>query len=239
MRVRRLDVFTTVSIRVGSPELHGLVPFLPAIILLRPHLSLVVLIKLDPNNRMTALAPQSIFDNFELTGLCVSESNGGDNSANIYIAYFGTGTGGSGMSFMNNLYIHGWTATSGAGSGNASIPCTMIGGGYNGLQTIDHLVVDGSDSLPGVCSWAPFPSFYHFRDSMLRYTTQGVGAWCHDIHDNIFEHFYNPSQPTHGNALECNDDSTGNAVGQPQNTPNVFYNNVVRHFDRASPRTGR
>jgi len=69
------------------------------------------------------------------------------------------------------------------------------------------------------------------RDSIFRHTTQGVANWCHDIHDNIFEYFYNPYIPTHGNALECNMDATGNAQGQPQNTPNVFYNNIMRHFD--------
>jgi hypothetical protein len=66
---------------------------------------------------------------------------------------------------------------------------------------------------------------------MIRYVTQGVGQACHDIHDNIFEHFYNPAWPTHGNILECNDDSPGNMPNQPQNTPNVFYNNIVRHDD--------
>jgi hypothetical protein len=107
----------------------------------------------------------------------------------------------------------------------------LIGGSNGGLQNIVSIVIDGSDSVPGVAGWGTFPSFYHFKDSMLRYVTQGVGQWCHDIHDNIFEHFYNPSQPTHGNVLECNDDSPGNAVNQPQNTPNVVYNNIVRHDD--------
>ena len=183
------------------------------------------------NNDLTIIAPNSIFDSFEMRGLCTNTVNGGDGASNAYVAYFGTGINGQGMAIEENLYIHGWTATSSAGTGNNAIACNMIGGGSNGLQSIDHLVIDGSDSLPTVCSWGIFPSFYHLRDSIVRYTTQGVGQWCHDIHDNIFEHFYNPNVPTHGNILECNDDNPGNAPGQPQNTPNVFYNNIVRHDD--------
>ena len=187
--------------------------------------------QIGSNNQMTVIAPQAIFDNFEMRGLCTQRSNGGNGTLDVYIAYYGTGINGSGMAIEENLYIHGWTATSGAGTGNSAIACNMIGGGANGLQSIDHLVVDGADSDPQVCAWGIFPSFYHFRDSIIRYTTQGVGQWCHDIHDNIFEHFYNPNVPTHGNILECNDDSAGNAPNQPANTPNVFYNNIVRHDD--------
>jgi len=185
------------------------------------------------NNNLTQIAPNSIFDNFEMRGLCTTWSNPGQGSANAYIAYFGTGIGGSGMAIEENLYIHGWTATAPTSQAISigGTGCNMIGGGYNGLQSIDHLVIDGTDSNPGACTWGIFPSFYHMRDSIVRYTTQGVGQWCHDIHDNIFEHFYNPVIPTHGNILECNDDSSGNAPGQPANTPNVFYNNIFRHDD--------
>ena len=135
------------------------------------------------------------------------------------------------MTFMTNIYAHGWTATTTAGTGTKAQPCAIIGGGFNGLQTIDHVVIDGSDSCPGSCAWGIYPSFYHFKNSIIRYTNQGVGQWCHDIHDNIFEYMYehNPSAGSHSKCLECNNDSTGNALHQPQNTPNVFYNNVFRH----------
>jgi hypothetical protein len=183
------------------------------------------------NNDLTVIATGAIFDNFEMTGLCTTWSNAGSGSANAYIAYSGSGLNGTGMAIEENLYIHGWTATSSGASSSSALACNVIGGGGNGLQSIDHIVIDGSDSNPGVCAWGIFPSFYHFRDSIIRYTTQGVGQWCHDIHDNIFEHFYSPAVPTHGNILECNDDNPGNAPNQPQNTPNVFYNNIVRHDD--------
>ncbi|MDE3110072.1 MAG: hypothetical protein KGL02_09035, partial [Acidobacteriota bacterium] len=183
-------------------------------------------------NVMIQAGVADIIDNFEVTGFCSSRNPGSTGpSTDVMIAYGGTGNYGSGMLFEENLYIHGWTTTSTAGQSNSTIACTILGGGAGGLQTLDHIVIDGADSDPQVCSWATFPSFYHFRDSIIRYTTQGVGNWCHDVHDNIFEHFYNPIWPTHGNVLECNDDSPGSAVNQPQNTPNVVYNNIVRHDD--------
>jgi hypothetical protein len=183
--------------------------------------------RVGTDNQLVIVGPGTIFDNFEMLGLCTSDASPG-NAQDTYITYYGTGNGGTGTAFINNVYAHGWTASTGAGGGT-TLACVVIGGGSNGLQSIDHVVIDGSDSDPEVCAWGTFPSFYHFRDSMIRYTTQGVGQWCHDIHDNIFEFFSNPDVPTHGNILECNDDSNGTAAYQPQNTPNVFYNNIVRH----------
>jgi len=132
------------------------------------------------------------------------------------------------MAFIENVYIHGWTGTSGAGGGNTG-PGTILGGGNNGLQTLDHIVIDGSDSNAATWAWGTYPSFYHFRDSIIRHTTDGVGQWCHDIHDNIFEFIVPLETGGHTNVLECNFDATGAAVNQPQNTPNVVYNNIVRH----------
>ena len=178
-------------------------------------------------------------DNFELTGLC-SNNTSPNGVVDTYIAYQGTGDGGTGTAFIENVYVHGWTATT-ATTGDTALPCVVIGGGANGLQVMDHVVVDGSDSVPGVCAWGTFPSFYHFKDSIIRYTTQGVGQWCHDIHDNIFEYIYNVYSPSfgHGNLLECNDDSDGTAAYQPQKTPNVFYNNILRHATTAFSQAGQ
>jgi len=171
----------------------------------------------------------NILDNFEMTGLCTQRSTGGDGNVDVYVEDGGSGVSAQGMLFEENLYIHGWTATTTAGTGNNAVACNVIGGGNQSLHTIISVVIDGSDSDPQVCAWGIFPSFYHFKDSMIRYTTQGVGQYCHDIHDNIFEHFYTPNVPTHGNILECNDDANGSAPGQPSGSPNVFYNNIVRH----------
>jgi hypothetical protein len=182
------------------------------------------------NNNMMELAVAGILDNFEITGFCTSRNPAsGGPGTDIMLGYGGTGIAGKGMTVEKNLYIHGWSDTATAGQSNNTVACTILGGGNNGLQTLDTIVIDGSDSDPQACSWGTFPSFYHMRDSMIRYMTQGVGAWCHDIHDNIFEHSINPHWPTHANLLECNNDANGNAVNQPQNTPNVVYNNIFRH----------
>jgi hypothetical protein len=182
------------------------------------------------NNNMMQGGIAWILDNFEITGFCTSRNPAsGGPSQDIIVGYGGSGTSGSGMFYETNLYIHGWSDTATAGESNNTVACTILGGGGNGLQTITYLVIDGSDSDPQACSWGTFPSFYHFKDSIVRYMTQGVGAWCHDIHDVIFEHSINPHWPTHANVLECNNDAYGNAVNQPQNTPNVFYNLIFRH----------
>lgn len=185
------------------------------------------------DNVMISQSPNSIIDNFELTGVCSADLNVTSGTNDTYIAVLTSGIAGTGMSIVSNTYIHGWTATTTAGTGSNNQPGTLIGGGFNGLQGFDHLVIDGLDSNPGSFAWGTFPSFYHMRDSIVRYTNQGVGQWCHDIHDNILEHFYNhnPGAGSHTNILECNDDSAGTAPNQPQNTPNVFYNNIVRHDD--------
>jgi hypothetical protein len=174
--------------------------------------------------------PWTYLDNLEFTGMCVQPPGGSANSTSVYVGGFNTGTAGYGISFYYNLYIHGWTVTSSLVSAG-DYGCTALGGGNQGLQAIVGLVVDGSDSDPAHCSWGIYPSWYHMKDSMIRYTTDGVGQWCHDIHDNIFE-FIVPIVPSgHTNILECNADNSGNAPspGIPQNTPNVVYNNIVRH----------
>jgi hypothetical protein len=177
-------------------------------------------------------SPFQYIDSFEFTGLCVT-TNGG-----AYVLNNGLNSPPNTpmMTFYVNLYMHGWTATTATASGS-SLVCTVFQGGA--LMTFDRVVVDGSDSVPGACAWGVFPDIHHMRDSIFRYVTQGVSNWCHDIHDNIFEYFYSPYVPTHGNALECNIDATGNADGQPQNTPNVYYNNLMRHFDPSMGNNGQ
>jgi hypothetical protein len=167
-------------------------------------------------------------DSFELTGLC-GNSSGTPGNDNTYITGTNTGQSGNGMNFLNNIYIHGWTTTSLVN--NDSTVCTMLGGGNNGLSSITQLAIDGSDSNGSGCTWGQYPSWYHLKDSIVRYATDGVGQWCHDIHDNIFEYIVPVPTGGHTNILECNQDSTGNAPNQPANTPNVVYNNIVRHSD--------
>jgi hypothetical protein len=185
------------------------------------------------------------FDSFELTGFCAANTTvqSGDD---IVIQDSGTGVYGHGMNLLNNIYIHGWTITTGT-STNTAIPCVLLTGGANVLWSMTRMVIDGSDSVAGGCLVGFGPAYYHFKDSIWRYTTDGVGDWCHDIHDNIFEHWYGPtygdsgghgSWASHPNTFECNEDSAGNSPDQPNNTPNVFYNNIIRHDDPSNVNIG-
>lgn len=164
------------------------------------------------------------FDGFELTGLCSNDVAGSCNNGgcSAYVADNGTGNIGTGMAIKSNLYFHGWTVTSAIPKSNP-IVCTVNAGG--GTEAYVGNVIDGSDAIPGACNAAIFPYISHWKDNMFRYTTQIVATTCHDIHDNVFEHFYNPYfVGGHGNGLECNGDQQGP-------TPNVYYNNIMRHFD--------
>ncbi len=181
------------------------------------------------DNDLIEMAPGTILDSFELTGMCIQDTSESSGIDNTYIAAPGTGYAGSGMSFIRNIYFHGWTATT--TSYGLALVVDLIGGTNNGLQTLDHIVVDGSDSVANAAEWGAYPSFYHFRDSMITNVSDGVGQWCHDIHDNIFQNIVPIVGGGHTNVLECNADASGNAVNQPQNTPNVVYNNIVRHVN--------
>jgi hypothetical protein len=174
------------------------------------------------NNNLVNVPGFTIVDSFELTGLCSNSAN--TANGNSYFAGWASSGTNSAVSMLENVYMHGWSATSSAGTGSQSHPLTVLNGGGGVHEVFDHIVIDGSDSDPEVAAWGTFPIFSHMRDSIVRYINQGVGQGCHDIHDNIFEHFYNTELDGHVNAFECNTDATGS-------TPNVFYNNVFRHFD--------
>jgi hypothetical protein len=173
-------------------------------------------------NSLVNMPGYTILDSFELTGLCASASN--TSSGQAYLDGWASSGTYLAASFAENVYMHGWTATSTAGTGSSSHPVTVMKGGSGVHQVFDHIVIDGSDSDPEVAAWGAFPIFSHMRDSIVRYIGQGVGQGCHDIHDNIFEHFYYTELDGHINALECNTDASDSA-------PNVFYNNIFRHFD--------
>ena len=176
-------------------------------------------------NRMFQRYEYLWVDNIEFTGFCVQDTTNSGSNGNAQVMMWAPGTGlsGVGQDISTNLYFHGWSETSGANDNNA-INCTMISGG---IEVASALVVDGSDSNPALCSSNLFASILHLNDSIFRYSTQGVGGLCHDIHDNIWEHWFTPyaaPSGTHGNGLECNSDLQGSS-------PNVFYNNIFRHDD--------
>jgi hypothetical protein len=109
------------------------------------------------------------------------------------------------------------------------IPLYGFNGGVSGMHTMDYNIVDGFDSPPGTLIWAWAPSYYHLRYNYMTNAVGAVGQQCHDIHDNILDNQQNPAAPTHGNILECNSNYNADGVQHPKNTPNVFYNNIIRH----------
>jgi hypothetical protein len=189
------------------------------------------------NNQFIAMTNNNtgiILDSFEYTGMCSNDTGNvcGNNpgACGNYIAESGSCSSGCiGLEIKRNLYLHGWTTTTSIPTSNGS-PITLMEGG--GVQAWDRLVVDGSDSSESnnliTAQIAVYPGLYHVRDSIFRYATQiATGSiGCHDIHDNIWEHFANQYYTGgHDNGLECNSDYSGSG------TANVFYNNIIRHFD--------
>jgi hypothetical protein len=177
-------------------------------------------------NTMVALSANEnnyiYFDNFELTGLCGATSLGGNQgSDNDYIGIKNDGgSSASQIDLITNVYIHGWTTTSLVNTDETV--CNAISGDASTALSFANLVVDGTDSNPAGCPWAGYPSFFHFKDSIIRHTTQGISQNCHDIHDVIFEYLVPPAMGGHQNILECNADAS-------VSTANVVYNNIVRH----------
>jgi hypothetical protein len=166
---------------------------------------------------LTGFVGGVIFDNFEMTGLC---QNGNNGASNAYALDSGSDGPGAYNNFWTNLYIHGWSATT--STTQYSMAAFNMG---NTLDSFIGNVVDGSDSYAPAIGAFTFPNILHMKDNIFRYVSQGVGSYCHDIHDNIFEHFYHPLDAgAHNNILECNTDANGP-------TPNVFYNNIIRHND--------
>lgn len=164
----------------------------------------------------------NVIDNFEFTGLCWNQST---YVGNNYIAYYGPSQSSSTQyAFVaENLYVHGWTFTSGlsadgaAISGNASYCCGVT----------QFCVLDGSDSDDtGMSPLGPndadawivrFNFFSHWG-------ADTVSSDCHYIDDNVFQ-YYN-FKSGHGDNMFC--ESTWGGGGS--SSPNLFYNNVFRYI---------
>jgi hypothetical protein len=182
-----------------------------------------------PNNVFLNTTAQNgvYIDGIEFTGGCTNGSLTATAGNNDYITV-GFPNSSNSIMFKNNLYLHGWTVTTAAytaanpANGGNGQPCYMMAGGFP--EVVQNLVDDQSDIVPGVCADWIFPWILHLKDSIFRYGSNiATSNYCHDIHDNIFEHFAAVTNDMgHGNLLECN--NVGN-VGPAE----VFYNNIVRH----------
>jgi hypothetical protein len=158
-----------------------------------------------------------ILDNFELTGLCQVTANAGSHGG--YDQYLTLSPNGNNT--FRRLYIHGWThlqfSCTGDGVGQCISLMAFAGGGPG--DQILQCVIDGSDSDPGGLT-AMFTGGYSVVQSVFRYTAQMVTELAHVWHDNLFEHWFEPSDlNAHGNLLESSGDFNGT---------NAVYNNVWR-----------
>lgn len=184
----------------------------------------------------TAAQGYIYLDSFEFTGFC--SQNTGNTGINDSIISIGNNGGTLVESLFNNLYIHGWTITTSTAA-NSGFPCQLIRGANTMLNDITKLVIDGSDSVYGGCSWGYGISFYHFVDSIVRYTSDGVGQACHDIHDFTMEYMFpltysadggHGDWTSHPNTLECNADYESGGA-----SANVVYNLIMRHDSPTQP----
>jgi hypothetical protein len=162
-----------------------------------------------------------IFDNFELTGLCIATSA----SDNVYVSYNSSQAG----PWLINLYIHGWSHVQWAseppnGSCNSSSapPCFGIeafggSGPVGNGDVFRYDIVDGSDSDP-IGAGACYCGWYDVAYSIFRYESQGISrGQTHLIHDNIFEYVWD------------NGHTDVAMIGEAGTGVNAFYNNIFRH----------
>jgi hypothetical protein len=163
-----------------------------------------------------------VFDNFEVTGYCWN--NGNDQSM---IGYYSNATQDSYTPYylvLENIYIHGWTHTSAAGTasgmeGNSSWPGVVI----------QFNVVDGQDSDDLYLSalGANNTDLYIVRYNILRrFGGDIVSSSCHYFHDNLIE-YYNLGTG-HGDAPFCEGEYSGGS-----SSPNLFFDNIWRYIGTA------
>lgn len=163
-----------------------------------------------------------LFDNFEITGFCWSNSLPyGDN---VMIESRGPAPGLTPCYITyEHLYMHGWTHTT-AGTEGA-------GGGFQGYNQdfgvcFQYNVIDGSDSddtslsaIAGDNYSAAYNVFRHFGGTI-------VGNTCHTLHDNLFEYINNVRDgSSHTDVWFCYGEYSGGT-----SNPNTFYNNIFRYI---------
>jgi len=173
-----------------------------------------------------------IIDNFEMTGLCMSDV-GQPGGRDTYISYHSvcnqSCSGSNPPLIITNNYIHGgshlkYAAMNGSAGCNGSTVCFDLWAFQGGIinvsvgETIQNNVVDFADSDPvgeGLC----FGGFYNVAYNVFRYTTQCLPNPLHTFHDNLYEYFF---ENGHSNVMENIGESTG---------VNAVYNNVFRHIE--------
>ena len=161
-----------------------------------------------------------ILDNFELTGMCWSTSYAS------YVSYVGAGVSGAGNpAFLENLYVHGWTRTTGAIQAGGS---GLVGNNQYYGETWRFNVIDGQDSdYHSLNPWGNSKDGYDLEYNVTRYAGgTSVFDYCHIHHDNLFEYMSNVTDgSTHTDVDFCYGEYGGGS-----GNPNLYYNNVFRYI---------
>lgn len=161
------------------------------------------------------------FDNVEVTGFCWNSVPAfGDN---VMLKYGGAAAGNGMDVLISNVYLHGWTHTN---AGTQAGGTALQGYNQNYGVTIDHTVIDGSDSDD--LSLEPFGQggdTYIVQYSVIRHVGgTSVSNTCHVLHDTLFEYINNVTDgSSHTDVYFCYGEASNG-----QSDPNLFYNNVFR-----------
>jgi hypothetical protein len=174
------------------------------------------------------------WDNFELTGVCWTNTvaNAGfvniDRSSTTNIS-------------ITNFYCHGWTMTDTAYDNYVCVQSFGSTGNTNDGSRIGYSVFDGSDSphaFPGTSSClyqgssvpcasgqADQGGMATFDHNVMRYLSNFiVSTDTTSVHDNLFEYLaqtFSGGLQQHGNII--------NDLGCDTGQPTYWYNNITRH----------
>jgi hypothetical protein len=185
------------------------------------------------------------FDNFELLGMCWGTGGGSFIYTNGVSATYTQGSPNPNPRWIENNYIHGWShvkftgstgvsASNGGGiTGSSGEP---VNGSYYG-SIIQFNVIDGSDSDSYSLSWSGGQGdTWIVQYNVVRYNGgDNSPLSTHLFHDNLFEYGYNADDgQSHTDWPLQNYGSEPNGGTFPgDGTPNLFYNNIVRHIPLA------
>jgi hypothetical protein len=168
----------------------------------------------------------TIFDNFEMTGLCWNSNYQAGGTGGIYVDYSGPSANNGNVAYVENNYLHGWTHTT-AGAQAGGMGFFDYNQGYG--ETLRFNVVDGADSdVLSMVPWGENSSGYDIEFNVTNDTGGGGDVFqaCHIFHDNLFENIYqNTDDSTHSDIAFCYGEYGGGS-----SNPNLFYNNTFRNI---------
>jgi hypothetical protein len=179
-------------------------------------------------NNLIAINPSAYltFDNLELTGMCWTGTPSGTNDIYLYSQGLSSGSGGvNSSSIVSNMYIHGWSHTSGA----AYYATAMRAYTENALPIYEFDVVDGWDSDDQVMDAVGDQSagVYIVQYNVFRhFGGSNAPNNCHIVHDNLFEYVNNCGE----NGDHCDTFMCYGETSNGSTDPNLFYNNIFRYI---------